>query len=98
MGMAFSEIVADSRLVNEMEMIPSIMLPLMRVTIEIGLGMLSFGKKFQQRGSVAHALDGTHAAVGIWVVVTEDEGWLIHSFVELFGEPVQLFVSQDTLS
>ena len=93
MGKAFSEIVADCRLVNEMEMIPLIMLPLMRVTIEIGLGMLSFGKKFQQGRSITHALDGTHAAVVIRVVVTKDEGWLIRSFVELFGDPVQLFVS-----
>jgi len=74
MRMAFSEIVADCRLVNEMEMVQSIMLPLMRVTIEIGLGMLSFGKKFQQRRSITHALDGTHAAVVIRVVVTKDKG------------------------
>ena len=37
MRMAFSKIVTDGRLVNEMEMVPSIVLPLMRVTIEIGL-------------------------------------------------------------
>ena len=39
MRMAFSEIVADCRLVNEMEIVQSIILPLMRVSIEIGLGM-----------------------------------------------------------
>ena len=49
MRMAFPEIVADCRLVNEMKMIPSIMLPLMRVPIKIGLGVLSFGKYSQQR-------------------------------------------------
>ena len=47
MRMAFAEIVADCRLVNEMEMGPSIVLPLMGVTIEISPGMLSFGKEFQ---------------------------------------------------
>ena len=88
MRMAFAKIVTDCRLVNEMEMVPSIMLPLMRVTIEIGPGMFSFGKKFQQRRPITHALDGTHAAVGIRVEVTKDEGWLIRSFIELLGEPV----------
>lgn len=55
MGKAFSEIVADCRLVNEMEMIPLIMLPLIRVTIEIGLGMLSCSKKFQKGRSITGA-------------------------------------------
>ena len=49
MRMAFSEIIADCRLVNEMEMVLAIVLPLMRVTIEIGSCMFSFGKQFQQR-------------------------------------------------
>lgn len=49
MGMAFTEIVADCRLVDKMKMIPLILLPFMRVAIEIGLCMLSFGKHFQQR-------------------------------------------------
>ena len=47
MRMAFSEIVTDCRLVDEMEMVPSIILPLMRVAIDIGPGMLSFGKNSQ---------------------------------------------------
>ena len=72
MSMAFSEIVADCRLVNEIEMVPSIMLPLVRVAIYIGPGMLSFGKQSQQRRPIAHARDGTHAAVGIRVEVTKD--------------------------
>ena len=97
MRMAFSKIVADCRLVNEMEMVPSIMLPLMRVTIEIGLGMFSCGKKFQQRRAITHARDGAHAAVGIRVVVSKDKGWLIRLFVELFGQPVQLLISQNSL-
>ena len=46
MRMTFSEIVTYCRLINEMEMVASIMLPLMRVTIEIGPGMLSLGKEF----------------------------------------------------
>ena len=95
--MSFPKIVTDCRLVDEIEMVPSIMLPLMRVAIEIGPGMLSSGKKFQQRRPVTHARDGAHAAVGIRVVVTKDKGWLIRSFVELFGKPVQLFVSQGSI-
>ena len=41
MGVAFSEIVANRRLVDEIEMVESIILPLMRVAIDIGPGMLS---------------------------------------------------------
>ncbi len=67
MRMAFSEIVTDCRLVDEMEMVTLIMLPLMRVAIDIGPGMLSFGKQFQQRCPITHARDGTHTAVGIRV-------------------------------
>ena len=44
MGMAFSEIVTDCGLVNEMEMVLLIMLPFMRVAIEIGPCMLVCGK------------------------------------------------------
>ena len=44
MGMAFAKIVADGWLVNEMEMIPLIILPLMGVAIEIGPCMLVCGK------------------------------------------------------
>ena len=44
MRMAFAKIVADGWLVNEMEMLPSIILPLMGVAIEIASGMFSFGK------------------------------------------------------
>ena len=46
MCMAFSKIVTDCRLVNEMEMVLPIILPLMRVAIEIGPGMFSFSEKF----------------------------------------------------
>ena len=67
MRMAFAKIVADGRLVNEVEMVPLIMLPLMGVAIEIGLGMFSFGKKFQQGCPITHALNGAHAAVGVCV-------------------------------
>ena len=47
MRMAFAKIVADCGLVDEMEMVELIILPLMRVTIKISLGMFSFGKQFQ---------------------------------------------------
>ena len=69
MCMAFPEIVADGRLVNEMKMAQLIMLPLMGVTVEIGSGVFPFGKQFQQSGPVAHAIDGTHAPIGIGVEV-----------------------------
>ena len=41
MGMAFAKIVADRRLVNEMEAVALIMLPFVRVTIKVGSGMLA---------------------------------------------------------
>lgn len=44
MGMAFAKIVADGWLVNKMEMLTSIILPLMGMTIKIASGMFSFGK------------------------------------------------------
>ena len=44
MGMAFAKIVADRRLVDEMKMAPLIMLPFVRVAVEIGPSMLSFGE------------------------------------------------------
>ena len=47
MRMAFSKIVTDCRLVDEMEMVPSIMLPLVCVAMKIGPGMLSFGEQIQ---------------------------------------------------
>ena len=43
-GMAFAKIVADGRLVDKMEVVASIMLPFVRVTIKVGSGMLSFGE------------------------------------------------------
>ena len=43
-GMTFPEIVADCRLVNELEVALSIILPFMSMTEEIGLRMLSFSK------------------------------------------------------
>ena len=49
MGMAFSKIVTDRGLINEAEMVPSIILPLMRVSADISSCMLSFGKEIQQR-------------------------------------------------
>ena len=48
MCMAFSKIVTDGRLIHEMEMAASIMLPLMCVAIEIGSSIFSFGKEFQK--------------------------------------------------
>jgi hypothetical protein len=96
--MAFSEIITDGRLVDEMKMGPSIILPLMRVAVKIGPSMLSFGKKIQQRRSVTHTLDRTYATIWIGVVVPKDKGRLLRSFVEFFGEPVQLLLSQVTLS
>ena len=69
MCMAFPEIVADGRLVNEVKMALLIMLPLMGMTVEIGSGVFPFGKQFQQSGPVAHAIDGTHAPIGIGVEV-----------------------------
>ena len=97
-GMAFAEIVADCRLADEMEMVPSVILPLVSVTVEIGPGMLAFAKQIQERRPVTHALDGAHAAIGGRVEVAKDQGWLVHSFVKLLGPPVQLFFSQDSLS
>ena len=88
MGMAFSKIVTDCRLVNEMEMVPSILLPLMRVAIDIGPSMPSFGKQFQQSRPITHAFDGTHSTIWIRIEVTKDEDGLVRSFVELLGEPV----------
>ena len=41
MGMSFAKIVANRRLANDVEMFHPGMLPLMRVTIKIGSGMLS---------------------------------------------------------
>ena len=43
LGMACAKIIADGWLVNKMEMIPLIILPLMGVAIEIASGMLSLG-------------------------------------------------------
>ena len=42
--MAFAKIVTHGRLVNEMEMVPLIMLPFVRVAVKIGPGMLSLGE------------------------------------------------------
>ena len=81
-----------------MEMVPLIVLPLMGVPIDIGSGMLFFGKNFQQRRTVAHALIGANASVWIRIVVTENEGGLIRSFVELLRKPVQLLISKSSLS
>ena len=92
MCMAFSKIVTDGRLIHEMEMAASIMLPLMRVAIEIGFSIFSFGKEFQKRRSITHAIDRTRAAVGIRIEMAKNEGGLIDSRVELRGEPIQLFV------
>ena len=46
----------------------------------------------------AAGLDGANSTVWIRIEVTKDQGWLIRPFVELFGEPMQLFVSQGSLS
>ncbi len=45
-----------------------------------------------------HALDGTHATIGIRVEVTQNKGWLVRTLIEFLGKPVQLFVSQNSLS
>ena len=45
-----------------------------------------------------HALDGTHAPVGVRIVVPENKGRLVRSRVKFFGEPAQLLVTQDSLS
>ena len=79
-------------------MVPLIVLPFMGVPIDIGPGMLSFGKNFQQRRPVTHALNRTHPSVWIRIVVTKNEGRFIHLFIELLGEPVQLVISQGSLS
>ena len=92
MCMAFSKIVTDGRLIHEMEMVASIMLPLMCVAIEIGSSIFSFGKEFQKRCTITHAIDRTHAAVGIRIEMAKNERGLIESRVELLGEPIQLFV------
>ncbi len=92
MCMAFSKIVTDGRLIHEMEMAASIMLPLMCVAIEIGSSIFSFGKEFQKRCTITHAIDRTHAAVGIRIEMAKNERGLIDSRVELLGEPIQLFV------
>ncbi len=92
MCMAFSKIVTDGRLIHEMEMAASIMLPLMCVAIEIGSSIFSFGKEFQKRCTITHAIDRTHAAVGIRIEMAKNERGLIDSRVELLGEPTQLFV------
>ena len=92
MCMAFSKIVTDGRLIHEMEMAASIMLPLMCVAIEIGSSIFSFGKEFQKRCTITHAIDRTHAAVGIRIEMAKNERGLIDSCLELLGEPIQLFV------
>ena len=92
MCMAFSKIVTDGRLIHEMEMAASIMLPLMCVAIKIGSSIISFGKEFQKRCTITHAIDRTHAAVGIRIEMAKNERGLIDSRVELLGEPIQLFV------
>ena len=92
MCMAFSKIVTDGRLIHEMEMAASIMLPLMCVAIEIGSSIFSFGKEFQKRCTITHAIDRTHAAVGIRIEMAKNERGLIDSRVELLSEPIQLFV------
>ena len=81
-----------------MEMVPLIVLPFMGVPIDIGSGMLAFVKKFQQRRPVTHALIRANASVWMRIVVTKNEGRFIRSFVELLGEPVQLVISQGSLS
>ena len=63
MRMTFSKIVTYCRLINEMEVIPSIMLPLMRMAIEISSSMLSFGKEFQKGCSITHTINGSYAAI-----------------------------------
>ena len=79
-------------------MVPLIVLPLMGVPTDIGSGMLFFSKNFQQRRPVTHALIGANASVWIRIVVTENEGGLIRSFVELLRKPVQLLISKSSLS
>ena len=98
MSMAFSKIVTNCRLVNKMKMVQPIMLPFMRVAIEIGSCMLSFGKQFQERRSIDHALNGTHPPIGIRVEVTKNKGGLMGPLIEFLGKPVQLFLPQDSLS
>ena len=44
MGMAFTKIVANGRLVDEMEVVALIVLPFVRMPVKIGPGMLSFGE------------------------------------------------------
>ena len=47
MCVAFPKIITDRWLVDELEMVPLIMLPLVGMTIEISFGMLAFGEHFQ---------------------------------------------------
>ena len=42
-GVAFSEVITYGRLVDEMEMTSTILLPFMGVSVKVGPGMLSLG-------------------------------------------------------
>ena len=46
--MAFPEVIAYGRLVNELEMVALILLPFVRMAVKVGPGMLSFGEQLQQ--------------------------------------------------
>ena len=66
-------------------MAASIMLPLMCVAIEIGSSIFSFGKEFQKRRPITHAIDRTHAAVGIRIEMAKNElSTLITLVLKLF--------------
>ena len=43
-GMAFPEVIANGRLVDELEMVALIVLPFVGMAVKIGPGMLSFGE------------------------------------------------------
>ena len=87
MGMAFAKVIADCGLIDQMKVIHLVILPLMCVAIEISLGMLSAGEEFQQSRSITHAFNGAYTPVGIRIEMAKNEGWLVGSSVELFGEP-----------
>ena len=73
MGMAFAKVVADGGLVDQMKVIHLVMLPLMRVAIEISSGILSLGEKFQQCRAITHPPDGAHASVGVGIEMAKNE-------------------------
>ena len=97
MGMSFPKIVANRRLTDEVQMLFSGMLPLMRMTIKISSDMFSLGKRFQQIGSVPQTSDRTNATIGSHIVVPENKGGLVRALVEFLSDPAQLSLSKNPL-